>query len=234
MSDSRQCFRLAIHAVWGEKCAWCENPITFREMEVDHIIPKWLDGEELKCVLELHGLAADYDREATRNLLPSCDGCNGAKKGRRPPPKAPVIALLLDRGKELADPVERDAKGYAKKARFERALGVIMAAPDQADLDAQDLAAVRAASQVLASLVEPRPDSAPGKIHLHPALTLIWQPDRWSLLETLGPTVAVVSDGRSRGIVGTHPSFICSQCGSNGPWNGIICQTCGNREAPDM
>lgn len=53
----------------------------------------------------------------------------------------------------------------------------------------------------------------------------------WTVTSVQG-NIANVTDGRVGGytvidIKGVDPSFICGNCGSNGPWNGIRCLTCG-------
>ena len=47
--------RLALFKLWGEKCAWCNEPLVFSRMEVEHLVPKHMTGDELKKVLELQG-----------------------------------------------------------------------------------------------------------------------------------------------------------------------------------
>lgn len=56
----------------------------------------------------------------------------------------------------------------------------------------------------------------------------------WSVIEERGH-VRVVTDGTRAGMtsVSGDPSWICSNCGNRGPWNGIVCMSCGNREEPD-
>lgn len=59
-------------------------------------------------------------------------------------------------------------------------------------------------------------------------------PHGWDIVSekgTVGPLVA--SNGIISGITGSHSSYICPTCGFNGPWNGVICLSCGNRSMPD-
>lgn len=39
-------------------------------MEIDHLIPKSLEGDELAKALQMHGLLPDYDLDAEENLAP--------------------------------------------------------------------------------------------------------------------------------------------------------------------
>lgn len=119
--------RLALFDVWGQSCRWCRRPLTYAEMEVDHLIPKSLTGSALGDALAQHGLPADYDLDATVNLVPSCRPCNGLK-GSRPPPTAPIIATLLEMARRRAPKAEALATSFAGQRELDRALGVIRAA----------------------------------------------------------------------------------------------------------
>jgi hypothetical protein len=63
--------RLALFEAWGESCAWCGRPLFFDLMEVDHLLPKSLKGDERAKVLKLHGKQEDADLDAIENLAPS-------------------------------------------------------------------------------------------------------------------------------------------------------------------
>lgn len=56
--------RKAVHAKYGGRCAYCGQPIDIRDMQVDHIFPKWRGGTD-----------------NTDNLNPSCRMCNFYKGG---------------------------------------------------------------------------------------------------------------------------------------------------------
>ncbi len=58
---------------------------------------------------------------------------------------------------------------------------------------------------------------------------------RWKVIKTEG-NLATVTDGTTFGempINNPHISYLCPYCGSYGPWNGIICLTCGHRSTPE-
>ena len=56
--------RQAIYAKYGGRCAYCGHPIDIKDMQVDHIFPKWRGGPD-----------------AMENLNPSCRMCNFYKGG---------------------------------------------------------------------------------------------------------------------------------------------------------
>lgn len=57
--------RKEVHAKCGGHCAYCGQPITLKQMQVDHIWPKHVGGTD------------DPD-----NLAPSCRQCNHYKRGQ--------------------------------------------------------------------------------------------------------------------------------------------------------
>src|SRR4051794_24640331 len=93
--------RLAMFEVWGRRCTWCSRPLFFNEMEVEHLIPKGLQGIDRDDALTAHGRTLDFDLDTLENMAPSCGPCNRGK-GAKPPPNAPVIALTLERANDLA------------------------------------------------------------------------------------------------------------------------------------
>src|SRR5438132_4780397 len=106
--------RFARYLVGRERCIWCSQPIPYQEMEVEHLIPKDLEGDELPRVLALHGLPPDYDLEALENLAPSCRNCN-SRRSTCPPPDTPIIAILLDAGVTRARAVRDRAKVFIER-----------------------------------------------------------------------------------------------------------------------
>lgn len=223
--------RLAIFLAWGQECAWCHRPLTFREMEIDHLIPESLDDEELAAVIAMHSLPADYGLQEWRNLIPACHVCN-QDKSRRIAPQTPRMGLLLEDAEKRAPEIEKHAAAFTKKKGFDKALGVVLATAAAGALDADAAQQLRAALEVIEpTLIEAGAVAPNAEVALHPAMQKIW--GDWQLLSALSEEVAFVTDGERAGYIGTDISFMCSQCGSYGPWNGIICLVCGNREAPD-
>jgi hypothetical protein len=226
--------RLVLYLLGGEKCAWCGIPIRYADMEVEHIIPKSLAGEELGEVLKLHGLSQDFDLDSIRNLVPSCRKCNGDKAARVPPEK-PIITMMLESAAGREPVIVEESKTEITR----RDLSVAVA---KVEIAAKRHAKDGKVQEMLAKLYESlktaeKSDGAADDlvtVDIHPAMSLLWGPkDRWKLVHSSSPAVAVVSDGTRTGVTGTHITYMCSRCGSYGPWDGIRCITCGNKEAPD-
>lgn len=56
-------------------CAYCGKTIAIKEMQVDHVVPKWLLSER-KATLGLY-----EEIHADSNLMPACRRCNHYKRG---------------------------------------------------------------------------------------------------------------------------------------------------------
>lgn len=64
--------RIAVHAKFGGKCAYCGKEITIKQMQVDHIEPHWhtlSEADAIRCNIK----KGSHEME---NLNPSCARCN--------------------------------------------------------------------------------------------------------------------------------------------------------------
>lgn len=71
MSFSKK-IREIVHSKYGSHCAYCGCEITIREMEIDHIIPKYHIEESY--------VEVEYDKDDIINLNPACKSCNRYKE----------------------------------------------------------------------------------------------------------------------------------------------------------
>ncbi len=224
--------RLGLFLAWRQRCAWCDGPLTFSEVEVDHVIPQSLDGPALAEVLALHGLPSSYNVQGLQNLVPACGRCNG-KKGKRPPPATPVIALLLERAARLVGQIEQGAAELITKRKVDNAAAVLrqnaLAAGVRIDKLDDFLVLLNNASFAIET-------AAPGTkaINVRPGTTFgLIDAQRWQVIGSLSDGVNVVRDNSGRsGYTGSDYSFACPWCGSHGPWSGTRCLTCGHTSDP--
>jgi hypothetical protein len=74
--------RIAIWTAHSKRCAYCEEPLKYTELEIDHILPQSLckRPQELQDLLTLLSLPANYDLDSLENLLPAHGSCNSRKK----------------------------------------------------------------------------------------------------------------------------------------------------------
>ena len=62
--------RIKIHNKYNKHCAYCGEEIALKEMQIDHIIPKFTFGYGDKSKIPNYGV------DDVQNLNPSCRGCN--------------------------------------------------------------------------------------------------------------------------------------------------------------
>lgn len=72
--------RVAIWRANSERCLYCEEAIAFRDIEIDHLIPKSIAPDALQRLTEKLGLDAAFALDSTRNLVPTHHGCNRKKR----------------------------------------------------------------------------------------------------------------------------------------------------------
>src|SRR5262249_24472363 len=98
-----QAERWAVFEAHGSKCWLCYEPVDFVDMEVDHVIPEQLIGDEqrLKHVLGEFGLPAEFDLNSFENWLPAHGSCN-RQKGDQPFEATPLIQRWIARARDKA------------------------------------------------------------------------------------------------------------------------------------
>jgi hypothetical protein len=81
----------------GRKCAYCWEPVSLRNVEIDHIIPESLaeQPDNLANLLQQIGLPATFDLRSDLNLVPACSGCNTMKRARTFSPPREIILLEI-------------------------------------------------------------------------------------------------------------------------------------------
>ncbi len=73
--------RAALWRAWERRCFFCQTPIAFAELEVDHLIPQSLrDDSRVLCdLLSRLGLPPNFNLASLDNLVPTHARCNRPK-----------------------------------------------------------------------------------------------------------------------------------------------------------
>jgi HNH endonuclease len=116
---------LALVQAWSNKCYWCRTPKTFRDLEIDHIVPRNPRG----------GLEPDFDVDAAENLAPICGPCN-KEKSNGEFEDAPRIDAMRNAAVKAAPKVRRNLERFYKDDGVVKALLAVTAA----DLASPDVA----------------------------------------------------------------------------------------------
>ncbi|MEV4830552.1 HNH endonuclease signature motif containing protein [Micromonospora sp. NPDC049257] len=68
---------------WQSRCYWCEQPVLFATVEIDHILPATATADHLADLIRQHDLPAGFDLHTPANLAPICGPCNREKSNNR-------------------------------------------------------------------------------------------------------------------------------------------------------
>ncbi|GLZ01718.1 HNH endonuclease signature motif containing protein [Actinoplanes sp. NBRC 103695] len=71
---------MIMRPLWNYRCYWCNEPAEFRQMAVDHIIPRAATSARLTELKTRFGLPADFGVHRPGNLAPICTPCNTRKR----------------------------------------------------------------------------------------------------------------------------------------------------------
>ncbi|MFD6611054.1 HNH endonuclease [Micromonospora chalcea] len=141
--------RLALYQEWGKRCIWCKSPISFDMFEVEHLVPKSLQGLDLSRTLADYGLPSTFDVHALPNLACSCRPCNGFK-GNRPVRGAPIVIAVLDHAAKQAPKIARRASRLLRNSQLSEAIAVIEAiGPEASEKDQNALSDFSARLKVM-------------------------------------------------------------------------------------
>ena len=218
------------YAVWmhhDKVCYWCGEPLRFQEATVDHIIPENLIEKpaELEQTKKLYGLSASFQINDYCNWVPCHEHCNKSKSSKVFTP-APILLSVLDKTCKEADKVRKIEERVKLNVRKDKLLAKVAIALEAAEIDAADL-------QSLIAELDIKPDEDTQALREEVFLHL--DSGRWGITHLTGD-IATVTDGKRGGMTpvceAPHPSWYCPYCGSCGPWNGIVCMSCGMMSDP--
>lgn len=108
--------RQEVYDKYDGRCAYCGQKIEIKDMQVDHIIPKFHYSESYGCLIVDGRKFDDYGLNDIRNLNPACRSCNKFK----------TAFTLEDFRKELEAQVLRLRK-YQNTFRIAERYGLVVA-----------------------------------------------------------------------------------------------------------
>ncbi|WHU47069.1 HNH endonuclease [Gordonia sp. L191] len=141
-SDHNRLLLLALTEAWGSKCYWCRTPKLFRELQIDHIVPR-RPREAATTV---------FDLDAVENLAPICGPCN-QEKANEVYQHAPRVESQLKRARSRAETVQRNLDRFRRDTHITKVLLAITAA-DVADEAAAG--AIKALGRVVLNVLRSR------------------------------------------------------------------------------
>lgn len=203
-------------------CFWCGTPLIFRDVTVDHVVPESVGDDEGKftSIKAMYGLADNFSVNTFLNWVPAHGKCNQRKGQDLFSPSPAMIAILESVAKRapIAEVAAANATADKNKGRI---LGRLRSALEAEKITRKEV------EELLAGIKqEPMLPAAEVALQVSPQWTIV--------RESNG--LAMVTDGRRAGIIpvvrNPHHSWECSNCGQYGPWNGVICMSCGHMSDP--
>jgi hypothetical protein len=93
--------RRAIWEAHGKRCIYCRQPLLFKELVIDHVIPLSVGGDEEQFarIRSSHALGADFAIEGDHNLAPACHPCNAEKHAHLLEPERAALILQIVRNR---------------------------------------------------------------------------------------------------------------------------------------
>lgn len=215
--------RFAVWKTFEGRCYWCEAELEFRQAQVDHVIAESLTDDAVRFakLKTDYELPADFDVNDFRNWVPACPDCNGKKSATLYDPSPVFLRYLAEVSKRGLLTRRAHNRLVAGKKR-DKILGVLAAALEMGAVTAEDV-------RELFRETEPAP---PMRSDRNAAYVFT---DAVRVIERTG-NIEVVSTSRGVGVRSAaqvpHASWLCPTCGSNGPWNGVRCVSCGQISDP--
>jgi 5-methylcytosine-specific restriction endonuclease McrA len=217
--------RFGVWKAWGGRCAWCRQPVLFKDCHIDHIIPlaAVATAYDRADALSQFGLPVSFNIDDFENWVCACPSCN-LRKSETLLDTSPILLLLLNKARlnasvarAITTAIEADRKKPALLIKLKNAL-------KRGDLTEAD---IRELLYGLPVLIQKSAAETP--------VSSLWIAPGWEIKEQRGNLVFVGMPSGRFGYTSTSndQSWFCPHCGQKGPWNGVICLSCGNRSDPD-
>jgi 5-methylcytosine-specific restriction endonuclease McrA len=202
-------------------CFWCHRPLALFDATVDHIIPESIEPEKHGEVVERYMLDTTFQVNSFSNWVPAHPKCNQLK-GDEIYTASPAMIQILARVAKHAEAARNVAEKVASDKKKDRILGRLLVAFEAGTVSQDDLH-----SFLEGLLAKPKRGV--------PAHSFRIAPD-WEVIRA-SDGIALVGRGHQVGITPTsddaHWSWVCPTCGNRGPWNGVICMSCGRKSDPN-
>ncbi len=94
-------FRTALWNTYKHRCFYCNQPLDWDELQIDHLVPEWMqeDTKKLAALVIDLGLKADFKVNEAYNLVPAHSKCNLKKSGYVFESSAILFYLQLSKSK---------------------------------------------------------------------------------------------------------------------------------------
>lgn len=208
------------------KCFWCGVPTPYDQITIDHIIPEYLNNDpyKLKEIKVNYKLNENFEINNFYNWVPAHSMCN-SKKGFTLYENSPVFLAILDKVSKGAKKAKETSLKILKSHKIGALLAKLESVIESGDITKAELAELKELFKVEKyTPLEPKND-------------IKWiLNSSWSITREEG-NIAFATNGKQTGLIpgkGNYDySWVCPTCGNCGPWNGVICLSCGSMSDPN-
>jgi 5-methylcytosine-specific restriction endonuclease McrA len=127
-------------ALWNanqRKCFYCSEPISYKDLEIDHIVPEKTTTHELVELQSRISLPSDFGLNALCNLGPTHHSCNNRKGGTLLDDQ--VIVYYQQLWSKKQEPIQRELEKHVKAAARDRHLIAISRLIELGEITKQEI-----------------------------------------------------------------------------------------------
>ncbi|MFA1739918.1 HNH endonuclease [Lysinibacillus fusiformis] len=118
--------RAALFYEYEGKCFYSNEPLRYKEMHIDHIIPQGLTNEKFKEIISTLGLPEDFNINSLYNLVP-CNPNVNEVKNKNTYPKAFLGHCIYDKTTKKVDKVKNRIEQLKKDKNIDKAIAKLVA-----------------------------------------------------------------------------------------------------------
>lgn len=214
--------RYALWKVYNAICFWCGEPIRYKDVTIDHVIPeKFVDNQnEFMRIKTMYSLTQDFQINDYCNWVPCHGTCNSSKNDQIFKPSPAMIKILEGIQKQAENAANIEAKVKRDK-KIDALLGKLDSLVENEVISNAEIVELFSDSKEAEKELLAKIDQHLKRVS-----------NGWTVIG-LNNDIATVTDGKilGRTPVGkeAHYTWKCPFCESYGPWSGVLCLSCGKR-----
>ena len=144
MHDKRQSTRIAIWRANSKKCFYCEEPISYRDLQIDHLIAESTPPDQVANLVKQLPLPSTFQLEDLINLVPTHHNCNRRKSDNRF--SETTLRFYFDLWQRRQNAITAELDELRSEAEYDDLIGKIIGLVECGKLSLSEIIRVVAAS----------------------------------------------------------------------------------------
>ena len=129
--------RVALWKANQQRCFYCSDPISYRDLEIDHLVPQKTTKEELHKLRQRIALPVAFDVRSPCNLVPTHHSCNKRKAGDLFTDKA--LLFYLEMWQKKQKDINRELQIFERIAAHDHHLIAISKLVESGEMTKQEI-----------------------------------------------------------------------------------------------